>query len=151
MYLYQCVASLTSIYITTQRQLEKKSYLKNTVLFCKMCKCMLPGASIFSCQASADHLPVRASAFLKWKFMKYVCAHIWWASQYNNKIPAVYLYLKPRFHIRDMRMRHCSSVCDIAVSMCFGHPLSPSDLFFLGSLPGHLNWMVESRSLRPGL
>ena len=28
-------------------------------------------------------------------------------------------------------MQNCSSVCDITVSMCFGHP-SLSDLFFIG-------------------
>jgi len=105
----------------------------------------------------ADHL-VRASAFLRWKFAKYVCAHVWWVSQlkyffllctytYNAWCKAgceCQLCLKLRFHICCMRMWHCS----IHV---FQTPPLPSYLFFLESLSGHSNWMVESRILQPGL
>ena len=50
-------------------------------------------------------------------------------------------------------MRHCSSACDIAVSICFEHP-SPCDLFFLGKpawtlesygwIPNFMTWVIKT-------
>ena len=44
-------------------------------------------------------------------------------------------------------MWHGSSICDIGVSMCFGHLPHLLTYFSWESLPGHLNRMVESRIL----
>ena len=62
----------------------------------------------------------------------------------------VYMFCRihiPRFHI--CSMQHCGSICDIAVSICFGHPSHSVTYFSWESLPGHWNRMVESRMLQP--
>jgi len=47
-------------------------------------------------------------------------------------------------------MRHCNSICDIAVSICFGCPSHFVTYFSWESLSGHSNRIVESRILQPG-
>ena len=118
-----------------------------------------PGASIFSCRASADHLPVGACAFLRWKFAKYMCAYAWWASQlkklfsllrtytYNPRCKAgceCHLRLKPIFQANPT-LRYPLTRKKVFFQVnggihVFRTPLSPSQIFFLGKSA----WILES-------